>query len=170
MSDGCEYRFCGEGEGIQAVDLFADEQGDEDKAQGVTDEDPPGGDLLPLMGFGSTHGFTDIVAALPSSFFSMGSYGVAATLGFFSWIIPQAFLSQELWVRIFACKDEKLAVPIRPASRMPWITGLPNREIRVGRTASPTSPGMRVAAIRPTETTSASWAWCWRCSPRTSSR
>ena len=52
--------------------------------------------LLPLMGFGSTHGFTDIVAALPSSFFSMGSYGVAATLGFFSWIIPQAFLSQEL--------------------------------------------------------------------------
>lgn len=52
--------------------------------------------ILPLLGFKLTHGFTDIVASLPATHFSMGAYGTAATLGFFSWIIPQAFLSQEL--------------------------------------------------------------------------
>nr|WP_319776958.1 hypothetical protein [uncultured Sphaerochaeta sp.] len=66
--------------------------------------------ILPIFGFTATHGFRDIVATVPEGFFSMGNYGLATTIGFFSWIIPQAFLSQELWVRIFACKDEKLAV------------------------------------------------------------
>jgi SSS family solute:Na+ symporter len=42
--------------------------------------------------------------------FSPGAFGFWGTVGFFSWIIPQAFLSQELWVRLFACRDEKLAV------------------------------------------------------------
>ncbi len=66
--------------------------------------------IIPIIGFSKTGGFSDIVASVDASFFSMGSYGLVTTLGFFSWIIPQAFLSQELWVRIFACKNEKLAV------------------------------------------------------------
>ena len=66
--------------------------------------------ILPILGFKATRGFTDIIAATPENFFNMGSFGLATTIGFFSWIIPQAFLSQELWVRIFACKNEKLAV------------------------------------------------------------
>ena len=66
--------------------------------------------ILPIFGFTATHGFKDIIATVPKDFFNMGNFGLATTVGFFSWIIPQAFLSQELWVRIFACKNEKLAV------------------------------------------------------------
>ena len=66
--------------------------------------------ILPILGFKVTHGFSDIIASCPEGFFNMGNFGLATTIGFFSWIIPQAFLSQELWVRIFACKNEKLAV------------------------------------------------------------
>ncbi len=66
-------------------------------------------------------------------------------------LVSSSNLIHDLWCRALGHKiapENELK-----ASRMPWITGLPSREIRVGRTASPTSPGMRVAAIRPTETT-----------------
>ncbi len=106
--------------------------------------------LLPLMGFGSTHGFTDIVAALPSSFFSMGSYGVAATLGFFSWIIPQAFLSQELWVRIFACKDEKLAVQSTLIASVGIYLPYAVSVVSVGLIAATLIPGLVGDAVLPT--------------------
>ncbi len=66
--------------------------------------------ILPILGFISTHGFSDIISSVPKGYLNMGSFGWATTIGFFSWIIPQAFLSQELWVRIFACKNEKVAV------------------------------------------------------------
>lgn len=66
--------------------------------------------ILPFLGFRLTNGFTGIVNTLGTGIFNLGAYGTATTLGFFSWIIPQAFLAQELWVRIFACKNEKLAV------------------------------------------------------------
>jgi solute:Na+ symporter, SSS family len=65
--------------------------------------------ILPILGFKATGGFTGIFEALPATHFDMGAYGFAVTLGFFSWIIPQGFLSQELWIRIFASKDENVA-------------------------------------------------------------
>ena len=65
--------------------------------------------ILPIVGFKATGGFSGIIETLPASHFDLGAYGFAVTLGFFSWIIPQGFLSQELWIRIFAAKDEKVA-------------------------------------------------------------
>ena len=106
--------------------------------------------ILPLLGFRATHGFTDIVAALPESFFSMGSYGAAATLGFFSWIIPQAFLSQELWVRIFACKNEKLAVQSTMIASVGIYLPYAVSVVSVGLIAATLVPGLEGDAVLPT--------------------
>lgn len=106
--------------------------------------------ILPLLGFRATHGFTDIVAALPESFFSMGSYGAAATLGFFSWIIPQAFLSQELWVRIFACKNEKLAVQSTMIASVGIYLPYAVSVVSVGLIAATLAPGLEGDAVLPT--------------------
>lgn len=105
--------------------------------------------ILPLLGFRQTHGFTDIVAAMDKSFFSMGSYGLAATLGFFSWIIPQAFLSQELWVRIFACKNEKLAVESTLIASVGIYLPYAVSVVSVGLIAAVLLPGLSGDAVLP---------------------
>lgn len=106
--------------------------------------------ILPLLGFFRTHGFKDIVANLPASYFSMGSYGLAGTLGFFSWIIPQAFLSQELWVRIFACKDEKLAVKSTMIASVGIYLPYAVSVVSVGLIAATLCPGLEGDAVLPT--------------------
>ena len=65
--------------------------------------------ILPIVGFRATGGFAGIVEALPASHFSLWAFGFAGTLAFLVWLIPQGFLAQELWIRIFASKDEKVA-------------------------------------------------------------
>ena len=106
--------------------------------------------ILPILGFKLTHGFTDIVATLPASHFSMGAYGTAATLGFFSWIIPQAFLSQELWVRIFACKDEKLAVQSTMIASVGIYLPYAVSVVSCGLIAATLIPGLSGDSVLPT--------------------
>lgn len=106
--------------------------------------------ILPLLGFKLTHGFTDIVATLPAAHFSMGAYGTAATLGFFSWIIPQAFLSQELWVRIFACKDEKLAVQSTMIASVGIYLPYAVSVVSCGLIAATLIPGLSGDSVLPT--------------------
>lgn len=105
--------------------------------------------ILPILGFTRTHGFTDIAASLDKSFFSMGSYGLATTLGFFSWIIPQAFLSQELWVRIFACKNEKLAVQSTMIASVGIYLPYAASVVSVGLIAATLLPGLEGDAVLP---------------------
>lgn len=106
--------------------------------------------ILPFLGFRATNGLSGIVAALDKSFFSMGSYGFAATIGFFSWIIPQAFLSQELWVRIFACKNEKLAVQSTLIASIGIYLPYAVSVVSVGLVAAVLIPGLEGDSVLPT--------------------
>lgn len=65
--------------------------------------------ILPFVGLKAVGGLNGLTTALAPSYFDPMAFGFAATLGFLSWIIPQGFLSQELWIRVFASKSEKVA-------------------------------------------------------------
>lgn len=65
--------------------------------------------LLPFLGLVKAGGLHGLVSSLPASHFNIMGLGIATSIGFLSWIIPQGFLSQELWIRVFASKDESVA-------------------------------------------------------------
>lgn len=65
--------------------------------------------ILPFVGLKEVGGVNNLMEALPADFFNPMSIGIIGLIGILCWIIPQGFLSQELWIRVFASKNESIA-------------------------------------------------------------
>lgn len=65
--------------------------------------------ILPFVGLDQVGGAAGLSDALGGGFFDPWAMGPAALVGTLAWIIPQGFLSQELWIRVLAAKDPATA-------------------------------------------------------------
>ena len=65
--------------------------------------------ILPYVGLHRVGGAAGLSDALNSTHFDPWAMGPAALIGTLAWIIPQGFLSQELWIRVLAAKDPSTA-------------------------------------------------------------
>lgn len=65
--------------------------------------------ILPFVGLREVGGLAGLVDGLGSSYFDPGAMGAVALVGMLAWIIPQGFLSQELWIRVFAAETPSVA-------------------------------------------------------------
>lgn len=64
--------------------------------------------ILPFVGLGEVDSLSGITK-LDAKYFDLSAGGWVALIGLLAWIIPQGFLSQELWIRIFASKTPSVA-------------------------------------------------------------
>lgn len=65
--------------------------------------------VLPYVGLDEVGGAVGLSGGLSSDYFDPGAMGAAGLIGMLAWIIPQGFLSQELWIRVLAAKSPSIA-------------------------------------------------------------
>ena len=65
--------------------------------------------VLPYVGLDEVGGAGGLSDGLSSDYFNPTAMGAAGLIGMLAWIIPQGFLSQELWIRVLASKSPSVA-------------------------------------------------------------
>lgn len=65
--------------------------------------------IIPFIGLREVGGASGLADGLGSGYFDPWAMGAAGLIGTLAWIIPQGFLSQELWIRVLAAKDPRTA-------------------------------------------------------------
>lgn len=64
--------------------------------------------ILPFFGLTEVGGFPGLFEELGGKYFDPAT-SIVALIGTMAWIVPQGFLSQELWIRVFAAKSPAVA-------------------------------------------------------------